>query len=351
VPAEKYDNGRVLPACKVRLKSWVCRDELTPMRYWWVNQNQTYRHEVQGGYLWSPKRNANGARNPFYESMREVAPGDLIFSFMDTRILAVGIAQSYCWESPKPQEFGTAGQNWENIGWKVTVQFTELENKVRPKDHIGILRPLLPEKYSPLQPNGNGLQSVYLTELPTSLAQALIGLIGREVSALAVAARDVKPIPADDIEMWERTLERQVTNDSSIRETERQALIRARNGQGLFRDRVSKIETKCRVTGVENPVHLVASHCKPWRDSTNEERLNGDNGLLLTPSIDHLFDRGFIGFEDNGKLIISPVAHKPSLKRMGIEISKIVNVGGFTSGQKPFLEFHRNAVLLQSMLK
>ncbi len=68
------------------------------MRYWWVNQNQTYRHEVQGGYLWSPKRNANGARNPFYESMREVAPGDLIFSFIDTRILAVGIAQSYCWE-------------------------------------------------------------------------------------------------------------------------------------------------------------------------------------------------------------------------------------------------------------
>jgi len=85
------------------------------MRYWWVNQNQTYRHEVQGGYLWSPKRNANGARNPFYESMREVAPGDLILSFMDTRILAVGIAQSYRWESPKPLEFGNSGQNWENV--------------------------------------------------------------------------------------------------------------------------------------------------------------------------------------------------------------------------------------------
>ena len=48
------------------------------MRYWWVNQNQTYRHELAGGYLWSPKRNANGARNPFYESMREVAPGHLV---------------------------------------------------------------------------------------------------------------------------------------------------------------------------------------------------------------------------------------------------------------------------------
>ncbi len=85
------------------------------MRYWWVNQNQTYRHEVDGGYLWSPKRSSskahpNGIRNPYYETMREVAPGDLVFSFRDTRIVAVGIAQSACFESPKPTEFGTAGQ-------------------------------------------------------------------------------------------------------------------------------------------------------------------------------------------------------------------------------------------------
>jgi putative restriction endonuclease len=293
------------------------------MRYWWVNQNQTYRHEVQGGYLWSPKRNANGARNPFYESMREVAPGDLIFSFMDTRILAVGIAQSYCWESPKPLEFGNAGQNWENIGWKVKVNFSELANKVRPKDHIEILRPLLPERYSPLQPNGNGLQSVYLTEVPTPLAEVLVGLIGQEVAPIALAANGMKPVPADDLDFWERKLEQELVNDSKVPETERLAIIGARIGQGLFKERVSKIETRCRITGVENPVHLVASHCKPWRDSSNDERLNGENGLLLTPSIDHLFDRGFIGFEDNGKLIISPVAHRPSLQRMGIDTNKM----------------------------
>jgi putative restriction endonuclease len=46
----------------------------TSMRYWWVNQSQTYRHEVGGGYLWSPKRKQGGQLNPFYESMREVAP-------------------------------------------------------------------------------------------------------------------------------------------------------------------------------------------------------------------------------------------------------------------------------------
>ena len=106
------------------------------MRYWWVNQNQTFRHEVAGGYLWSPKRNATGGRNPFHETMREVSPGDIIFSFADTWIPAIGIAHSYCWESPKPLEFGQAGQNWENVGWKVTVGFTPLLNKLRPKDHM-----------------------------------------------------------------------------------------------------------------------------------------------------------------------------------------------------------------------
>jgi hypothetical protein len=59
-----------------------------------VNQNQTYRAEVSGGYLWSPKRNKNGARSQFYENMREVAPGDLVFSFRDTKIKAVGVCRS-----------------------------------------------------------------------------------------------------------------------------------------------------------------------------------------------------------------------------------------------------------------
>src|SRR5271166_6431940 len=117
------------------------------MRYWWVSQNQTYRHEVQGGYLWSPKRNANGARS------RAGRP-DLFFH--EPRILAIGIAQSYCWESPKPIEFGNSGQNWEDIGWRVKVNFTELNNKVRPKDHIDILRGCLK---SPGRSNTHGTRT------------------------------------------------------------------------------------------------------------------------------------------------------------------------------------------------
>ncbi len=319
------------------------------MRYWWVNQNQTWRQEQAGGYLWSPKRNANGAKNHFYETMREVSPGDVVFSFVDTFITTIGIVQSYCWESPKPAEFGAAGNYWANIGWKVQVRFNPLTNQVRPKDHIEILRSLLPDRYAPLQTNGNGIQSIYLTELTPTFAEVLIGLIGVDAQ---VVTRDI-PIESsmqtnDDLDYWEHKIEAGIEDDGSIPSTEKEAIIRARRGQGLFKQRVMEIEDRCRITGVTNPVHLIASHCKPWRDSNNEERVEGENGLLLTPSIDHLFDRGFIGFEGDGTLIISPVAHLASLERMGIETRGMINVGSFTQGQKHYLEFHRDMVLLKS---
>jgi hypothetical protein len=78
------------------------------MRYWWVNQNQTYRAEVRGSFMWSPKQNANGARNQFYENMREVLPGDVVFSFCDTRIKAIGVVTGGAQTGPKP-DFGAAG--------------------------------------------------------------------------------------------------------------------------------------------------------------------------------------------------------------------------------------------------
>lgn len=139
------------------------------MKYWWVNQNQTYDHEVGGGYLWSPKSNANGAFNRFYENMRLVQPGDVVLSFSGTYIKAMGRIVSTGYESPKPTEFGSAGAAWSDLGWRVEVDYREIpeEERIRPKDHMDVLAPLLPDKYSPLQPNGNGLQGVYMRNFPT----------------------------------------------------------------------------------------------------------------------------------------------------------------------------------------
>jgi hypothetical protein len=325
------------------------------MRYWWVNQNQTHQHEIEGGYLWSPKRNANDARNPFYEFMREVAPGDVVFSFVDTKIIAIGIVTSYCYGNPKPAEFGDAGTYWNMIGWRVRVAFSRLDRQIRPKDHMGLLQRVLPSKYSPLQPSGNGNQGVYLTAVPEALAETLIGLIGNEATNLVRSQAAVNPFSersaeTADLEMWENHIEQDIQEEPDLSETERQSLVIARRGQGLYKQRVMQVESRCRITKVDNPAHLRASHCKPWRDCvSNEERLDGENGLLLTPSIDHLFDRGFISFEDTGRLIIAPVAHLPSLQRMGVPTDQPVNVGEFSEGQRHFLDYHRNSVLLMAL--
>lgn len=321
------------------------------MRYWWVNQNQTYRHEVPGGYLWSPKRKTNGGRNPFYDFMREVAPDDIVFSFADTFIRAIGIVASHGYEAPKPLEFGQAGAYWEMIGWRVDVRFFQLRHSMRPSENMSTLAPLLPKRYSPLLPNGNGLQSVYLTHLPETFAATLVDLIGVEAREVIVGRRMAEEAPLHagiGLVMWEEHEMEQLRADTHVPETVRQAVVEARRGQGLFKERVMRIERACRITGVTREEHLRASHCKPWRDASNEERLDGQNGLLLTPNADHLFDRGFISFEDNGDVLISPVAHAESLARMGLDPTRLRNVGKFAVGQRHYLEFHRENVLLRS---
>ncbi len=237
------------------------------------------------------------------------------------------------------------------------IKFHELTNRIRPKDHIDELRSLLPEKYAPLRPNGDGLQSVYLTEIDAPLAAVLLRLIGRETDEVVGVARDMgrvereTPAPEPTLEDWERHVEATIREDRRMEETERQALIQARRGQGLFRANVQQVERACRVTKVERPEHLIASHTKPWRDSTNDERLDGENGLLLTPTIDHLFDKGFISFDSNGDLLVSPVADRISLARMGIASERKVNVGAFSQGQRRFLEYHRDNVLRMSAVR
>jgi len=147
---------------------------------------------------------------------------------------------------------------------------------------------------------------------------------------------------------WERHIEETLREDASLGETERAQLVMARRGQGRFKQNVRRLESRCRVTGVDRLEHLRASHIKPWRESSNEERLDGENGLRLTPTIDHLFDHGFISFENNGSLLVSPTAHRPSLDRMGLQQGGRIDVGSFSEGQRQRLEFHRDRVFLKA---
>ena len=153
------------------------------MSYWWVNQNQTYEFEVKGGFLWSPKTRADGARNYFYETMQKVRPGDVVFSFYETYIKAIGVIQREAVTAPKP-DFRTAGSNWADEGWYVEVEFSEIEEPIKPKDYMEFITPLLAEKYAPLQSSGKGLQGIYLTEISQELGDLLINLSNETLSLI-----------------------------------------------------------------------------------------------------------------------------------------------------------------------
>jgi hypothetical protein len=125
--------------------------------------------------------------------------------------------------------------------------------------------------------------------------------------------------------------------------TEKQALVSARRKQGVFRERVIQAERRCRLTGVDDADHLRASHIKPWKVSTDKEKLDGNNGLLLAPHIDHLFDRGYISFRDSGQVIVSKVCPKALIKSWGINLS--VSPQPVRGAQRPYLAYHRGHVL------
>jgi putative restriction endonuclease len=307
------------------------------MHYWWVNQNQTYKHEVGGGYLWSPKRNSNGAFNRFYDNMTQVVPGDVVFSFSDTYIKAVGIAQGKAASAPKPLAFGSAGANWGTEGWLVPVIFTELSEPIRPRDHMDVLAATLPQKYSPLRPNGGGLQSVYLATVPDDMAAVLRQLLNGQVESvlLDVPAGD-EDDPRDQVE------EARILNRPDVDVTEKEQLVKARRGQGLFRSRLETIEKGCRVTGVTLRAFLRASHSKPWRNSSDKEKLDGANGLLLAPHIDFLYDKGYISFGDDGSILYSSKLPPSLIQRWGLPA--IANVGLFSDAQLPYLAYHRDNV-------
>ena len=98
------------------------------------------------------------------------------------------------------------------------------------------------------------------------------------------------------------------------------------------------VEQGCRVTGAKGQRYLIASHIKPWAESNNIEKLDGYNGLLLSPHIDRLFDQGFISFSDDGDLLISKHCDADIAKAWGVREMK---TGSFKSEQKVYLHYHR----------
>jgi putative restriction endonuclease len=136
--------------------------------------------------------------------------------------------------------------------------------------------------------------------------------------------------------------EKQKNDLLELTETERNAVVKSRIGQGIFRELLIDYWGKCSVSGFNFIPLLKASHIKPWRDSTNIERLDLNNGLLLTPNLDAVFDRGFIAFNDRGEILIS--SELPITTHNEFSIDQNLRLSKITNDHKKYLEYHRKFV-------
>lgn len=94
------------------------------------------------------------------------------------------------------------------------------------------------------------------------------------------------------------------------------------------------------------PALLVASHIKPWAASTNRERISDDNGFILRSTYDKLFDRGYISFQDDGRLLISNMISNDNAKILELDKSKNYDIK-FVPSMEEFMQYHRDTIFLR----
>ena len=138
--------------------------------------------------------------------------------------------------------------------------------------------------------------------------------------------------------------EHEEIEDSSIESTEKIQLYKARVGQGEYRKRLLELCPFCPITLISDDRLLIASHIKPWVVSNNFEKTDPLNGFMFTPTIDCLFDKGFLSFTDDKKTILSPFLSNMTYSKLGISNNKYISDLPI-EGREQYLQYHREHIL------
>jgi len=138
-----------------------------------------------------------------------------------------------------------------------------------------------------------------------------------------------------------------INNNANLSVTERQTLIQARVGQGMYREGLlKKYHSRCIITQINLPEILIASHIKPWSVSDNQERITPENGLLLSATYDRLFDQGLISFENDGRILLSSMITTDNAQKLKIDNGKKYDIQ-YNPSMKDFLAYHRDVIFVK----
>lgn len=294
--------------------------------HYWVNQGKTYKQEKEGGYLWAPTQNNFGNTLFHWSNMTRLEPNDVILNYFKGSILGYCIVQSKYFIAPKPKELNVDVE-WENQGFMVDAKYFLFSNPVELKTAYPMIEEYLPPKYSPINNSGTPpkikANQGYLYESNEMVTKEVFKIAGNYYYFESKLARVSEPEPII---------------------TTKQGIITSRVGQGEYRQRIlQRWNFECAVIKSQIKEILIASHIVPWRDATDKERLDVDNGLLLSPTYDALFDRNLISFDNNGNILLSSSIKSSEFKKLGVTGKE--KIDNLTEGNKRYLVHHRQKLV------
>lgn len=293
------------------------------MQYFWVNLGTTHKEARAGGFLWAPlsPTSATGkATRSHWENVGKVKAGDLIFCYHDNFLHAIATAKADAYEAPRPAT--RSFSEWKNVGFQIDVEITELKRPIHSRDIVSEYQARFDADTTPSLFNvKSSVNQIYMAQIPADAAVYLLE-------------------QAEVISDYEDLLIKDGTEGKAPSATTREAIIKARVGQGAFRAALCKRwGNACALTGLSNPNLLIASHIHPWASCNNEARLDPDNGLLLAAHIDRLFEYGLISFDEAGQLLASPALSAEEQEILGLE--RFTSISGLSKGNFKYLSKHR----------
>ena len=288
--------------------------------FFWVNQGKTYGVERSLECLWAPMVSKDGRRLHHWDQMDNVRPGDFILNYCDTTLKGYCVAKTASFAQSQPE----LGQTiWEADGRMIHAEYFPFPKPLPLSSFSSSIRDLLPEKYSPLKKVGTGANEGYLYSISDKVFAKIMNIAGQTWKSDGITEDASNP---EGIYVPSGPTEKVVTASRRVTQPQfRMNLIKKWNG-------------RCAVNGCTELEVLTASHIVPWRHATDAERNDPDNGLLLSPVYDRLFDRELISFGPDGRIEIGKTIRK-NCDELGVSGKE--QITGLTKGQLKYLERHR----------
>lgn len=288
-------------------------------------QGETYQEEKELGVIRSPQRDKGDNVPHSWKRMTEVKKDDQLFHYVRGEIVAISIATGDC---------SITTMHNEEQGYIIPLTYYELEYPINIEEKFDSILPLLPVKYSAFKPNAHG-NSGYLYPCNDELAITLIEFIS-DLHIYYVEEEQLE-LSVDEVKLTERNVLIPI-----LAEIESTVKTKIRLEQQKYRKAVMPLwHNKCALCNIELPSLLKASYAKPWKDSTNEERSNPHNGLLLCHNHDALYKEGFITLDGQGRLHISSTMKEEDYTMYGLAPKMKIKLH---AENKPYVKWHKKHI-------